>query len=162
LTADASTPSEVWYESLPTVHAATGAILSDDSGRWLLVKSAYRGTWTVPGGVVEAGEAPHECVRREIREEVGIDTGPVRLVAVDWFPAGGGRRRDLAYYLFRVAGAVRRAHIRPLSAEVRDWTFADPRSVASMVDANLARCLAMVAAGGQATPVAYVPGGGAE
>ena len=39
----------------------------------------HAGEWSLPGGVVEAGESLEACVRREMREETGLDVvvGPV-------------------------------------------------------------------------------------
>ena len=61
----------------PTV--AVGAVLIDD-GRLLLVERARppgEGLWAVPGGQVRPGETLVEAVRREVREETGLE------VAVD-------------------------------------------------------------------------------
>ena len=32
----------------------------------------FPNTWCLPGGYVEEGEQPHECIRREIDEEMGV------------------------------------------------------------------------------------------
>jgi 8-oxo-dGTP diphosphatase len=32
----------------------------------------FPNTWCLPGGYLEPGERPHECIRREIEEEMGV------------------------------------------------------------------------------------------
>ena len=45
-------------------------------GRYLLVRQPERkgGKWEFPGGKVEKGETPQECLEREILEELGVDS----------------------------------------------------------------------------------------
>ncbi|PWK88405.1 8-oxo-dGTP diphosphatase [Lentzea atacamensis] len=38
----------------------------------------FPNTWCLPGGYVEQGEQPHECIRREIEEEMGVVLEEVR------------------------------------------------------------------------------------
>ncbi len=53
------------------------AVLVDRQGRYLLARrpagKPYAGYWEFPGGKVESGEAFPEALRRELREELGID-----------------------------------------------------------------------------------------
>ncbi len=68
-------------------------------GSVLLVKSRARSKWQLPGGGVEAGEAPWEAALREVDEETGLAAEIVGL-------AGIYRRNDasLAFvFLARVA-----------------------------------------------------------
>ena len=50
------------------------AVVVSDSGEFLLVRPhGYReGEWTLAGGGVEHGETPHQAMRREIAEELGV------------------------------------------------------------------------------------------
>jgi ADP-ribose pyrophosphatase YjhB (NUDIX family) len=60
--------------------AVSAAIVRD--GRVLIVRRATRpmlGLYTLPGGVVEAGETLEEAVLREIAEETGLTIAPVGL-----------------------------------------------------------------------------------
>ncbi|MCF8884529.1 MAG: NUDIX hydrolase [Aigarchaeota archaeon] len=53
--------------------------------RILIVKRASPpsvGKWSIPGGVIEIGETAEEAVRREVREEVGIDIYDAELLDV--------------------------------------------------------------------------------
>lgn len=45
----------------------------------------YPGMWDVPGGHVEAGETPRECIVREIREEMGLALADFDLFCVREF-----------------------------------------------------------------------------
>jgi ADP-ribose pyrophosphatase YjhB (NUDIX family) len=60
-----------------------GAIVLGLEGRVLLVRRAhdpYGGKWDVPGGFLEEGEAPLDGLRRELREETGLEVEPGRFV----------------------------------------------------------------------------------
>ena len=63
---------------LPSV---TG-IIFDDRDRILLVRQSADGIWSAPGGVIEPGETPADAVVREVWEETGLHSAPVRLFGV--------------------------------------------------------------------------------
>jgi len=45
----------------------------------------YPNTWDVPGGHVEEGETPEECIIREMKEEMGLDLEGFELLSVKEF-----------------------------------------------------------------------------
>jgi len=45
-------------------------------------RTPWYGYWILPGGKLERGESLEDCVKREIKEEVGIDVKIKRLVSV--------------------------------------------------------------------------------
>ena len=70
--------------------SVSAVILQED--RVLLVRHRRLGRWMYPGGYLEADEDPVDGLRREIREELGIDielvcVPPVRHLAVKVLPA---------------------------------------------------------------------------
>jgi len=57
-----------------------GVVFRDD--RILLVREVADGRWTLPGGWADVNQSPTESVVREVLEESGYETRPVKLLAV--------------------------------------------------------------------------------
>lgn len=56
----------------PSYTMGAQARIQRDDGRLLLVKAAYRWRWGMPGGLMDVGESPADCVVREALEETGL------------------------------------------------------------------------------------------
>ena len=67
---------------LPRHSVSVAGIVLDDHGRALLIRRLDNRRWEPPGGVLELGEAIHNGLRREIREETGLDVEPMALSGV--------------------------------------------------------------------------------
>jgi len=81
-------PRAIGLIQTPIVHVVAG-ILRDAQGRILLAQRPagkhLAGSWEFPGGKCEPGESPEVALRRELAEELGIETGAVEpLIAVPW------------------------------------------------------------------------------
>jgi len=108
-----------------------GAVVFDDLGRLLLVQRANppaQGTWSIPGGRVEAGEDAVGAVIREVCEETGLEVEVVREVGtvLRAAPAGG-------HYVIRDFLAVAADPV-PLRAgdDAADARFVAPADLADL------------------------------
>jgi len=64
--------------------AAVGAVVVREN-KILLVKRGYapgKGKWSIPGGVVEAGEGIKDAAKRELEEETGLIGEPIGILWV--------------------------------------------------------------------------------
>ncbi|HNT75676.1 MAG TPA: NUDIX domain-containing protein [Anaerolineae bacterium] len=69
------------------IGVGVGAIIVDDQGRLFLAQRGpqaknERGLWEFPGGAVEFGEQLADALRREIREEYGVEIAVGALLDV--------------------------------------------------------------------------------
>jgi mutator protein MutT len=101
------------YPETPLV--GVGAVVVD-KGRVLLVRRGsepLKGHWSLPGGMLELGEALTAGVVREVQEETGLTVEPVELVELlDRIHRDGERVKYhyvIADYLCRVVGGESKA-----------------------------------------------------
>lgn len=79
-----------YHNSRPT---ASAIIVPE--GKILLCKRAkdpFKGKWDLPGGYLEEKESPEDALRREMREELGIEIKSMKLSSVIgpcYYPFGG-------------------------------------------------------------------------
>jgi 8-oxo-dGTP diphosphatase len=95
----------VYASSKPTASA-----LCVDDGRVLLARRAhppFEGFWDIPGGFLEEGEDPLDGLRRELKEETGLEVEPQRFLGI-WMDRYGGDSTAKAtlnlYWTARVVG----------------------------------------------------------
>lgn len=85
----------------------TAAIIEKD-GKFLIARRAkgkhLESKWEFPGGKIENGESPEECLQRELEEEFGIITAIKNFVAESIFNYGDRTVRLLGYKAEYISG----------------------------------------------------------
>jgi len=101
--------------------ASVGAVIFDEQGQILLLDHVFRpeGGWGIPGGFISKGEQPEAALRRELREEIGIEVQDVELVLARTLPKS---RQIEIYFRARALG-----HAEPCSFEIKSagWFAVD-------------------------------------
>ena len=101
---------------LPTVEVAAAVIEAD--GRYLITrrtKGHLEGFWEFPGGKVRPGETLPDCLRREVREELGVEISVgEKIETVTWhYP-----ERTVVLHFFRCRHA---GEITPQEGQAFEW-----------------------------------------
>jgi 8-oxo-dGTP diphosphatase len=89
--------------------ATTCALVEDDEGRILLARRAvepFKGRWDIPGGFLEEGEHPLDGMRRELREETGLEVEPLEFFGVWTDRYDGDSTAEATLNLYWTARAV--------------------------------------------------------
>lgn len=140
--ATAHARSEAFFATLPRKVVAAAVVCRDDAGRLLVVHDTFQNHWTLPGGVVDAGEDPRAAAVREAWEEAGVvvEAGDVLGVFAGRWPD----RLVLVYQATAVAGAAH--HNAPVHAheiDAVDWIPVEQalHQLAPHVAEQVRRCL---------------------
>jgi 8-oxo-dGTP diphosphatase len=105
----------------------TDCVIFDGKGRVLLIRRGnppFEGAYALPGGFVDIGERVEDACRREVREEVGIKVGDLRLVGVYSDPERDprGHTVSVAFLTVLPGASAPQAGSDAKSAEwVEDW-----------------------------------------
>lgn len=127
-----------YLQSLPRKRSACGVLFVKD-GRLLIVKPTYKEGWSVPGGILEAGESPRAGALRECAEELGIRVQVGPLVVVDWMaetvPGGG----DSVQFLFMGVplSDEDEGQITLPADELAEWRYVALKDVGTFLSPNL-------------------------
>lgn len=81
-----------------------------EAGRLLVVRSRNKKAFYLPGGKIEPGESPADALRREVREELGIDLErPVVLkrYVAPAYGEGEGAMVDMTCFTAQLRGTPR-------------------------------------------------------
>ncbi|MBV9597575.1 MAG: NUDIX domain-containing protein [Chloroflexi bacterium] len=99
------------------------------------------GTWSPPGGHLEFGEDPMDCVTREALEEAGIRLKDLEFFGVtnDVFAEEGRHYMTLFYSAHLESGTPRVCEPRPGSEKMVSVTTAPPNSPAISTPTSVTR-----------------------
>lgn len=106
-------------EDTPRYSVSVAAAVLRDDGRILAVQRRDNRRWEPPGGVLERDEAVEDGLRREVREETGLDVEPERLTGVYQ-----NMSRGIVALVLRCRPLAGQPHETPETARVR-WMTSD-------------------------------------
>ena len=130
---------KAFFATLPRKRMAAGALFFDDAGRVFIVKPTYRAGWLIPGGAVEADEAPSLTCRREVAEELGIAPPIGRLLCVEYLSEYDGYTENVqCIFDGGVLAAELAAQIQLQASELAEGRFVCAEEAARLLNPKLA------------------------
>ena len=110
----------------PRPVATVGALLHNGQGKLLMLRTHKWGhRWGIPGGKIRRGESTEDALRREVKEETGLDIDRIRFVIVqDCIDSHEFLRPEhflLLNYVARVTGGE-----VTLNEEAQDYRWVTP------------------------------------
>jgi ADP-ribose pyrophosphatase YjhB (NUDIX family) len=129
-----------YLASLPKKIMGAGCLFFDKENRILIVKPSYKNTWNLPGGVLEANESPQSGCMREVREEIGIEVKPERLLCIDYTSKTEEAIESLQFIFF--GGFLSQEKIEAIDVatdEINAYQFLQPQQALTLMSKKLSR-----------------------
>lgn len=102
-----------------------GAIIVNEKNQVLLMRRAGTvnnepGYWTKPGGTVEFGEKVVDAVKREIKEEIGVEIECTKFLGYSDHITAEGQHWVAFHYLAHIV-AGEPTNLEPLKCDAIEW-----------------------------------------
>ena len=111
----------------PRHRVGVNIVCLDPQGRILLLNHVYHPQlpWGLPGGWLAAGESPQDGVKRELREETGLEVEVENTLLIE--------RSHLANHIeiifLAFVGEAEAKRARPISREINDLRWFEPQEL---------------------------------
>jgi 8-oxo-dGTP diphosphatase len=115
------------------VRTAVVAVVKNPDGKVLLTKRAippYLGKWVMPGGKVDLGEPITSALKREVREEVGLEVHVEGLI--DIYEIVPSNEHAEHYVILYYLASPKSGDLTPNEGEVSEVIWADRKAVSRM------------------------------
>jgi 8-oxo-dGTP diphosphatase len=96
------------------------------------VDQALAGYWEFPGGKLECGENPQQCVVRELREELGVETHAAEIIIEARYDYDGG-----AINLIAVQTTILTGDLVPTVHDALEWVRVDELLLKELAPADI-------------------------
>ena len=133
---------EEYAAMLPKKQIGTAVLFFNTKGELLILKPDYKDGWLVPGGSTDDNESPLHCAIRETKEEIGLNVTELQLVGV-YYGLKKGFFTDSLKFIFSGGTLTddQIAQIKLQKDELKEYIFASPEKVLSMVSPSLKKSI---------------------
>ncbi len=124
------------------IFRVTAAVIKKD-GKILIAKrrigDRHGGRWEFPGGKIDVGETPEECLKRELKEELGIEAEIGELICSSSFKYMFVPLELLVYKVRHISGKFRALDhdelrwVEPAELAKYDFVKADQKVVKKLM-----------------------------
>jgi len=107
--------------------ATVGALVVGPTGHILIAKTTkWRGSWGVPGGKVDWGETLEAALKREFREEVGLNLYDIRYALLQEAVCDAQFYKEAHFILINYYARCDQDTIVP-NEEIEEWAWVTPQ-----------------------------------
>lgn len=128
-------PAEEYYNSLPRKITSSAVLLFKDD-KILILETNYQKSWSIPGGVVESGEAFLQAAIRETMEEIGCEVIIKRLLCID-YGIGSDISGDATHLIFY--GDIGDQQVKPCNDEIISYSWLEANVAIPMLSNALGK-----------------------
>lgn len=135
---------KIYLNRLSKKRMGAGCLFFDEQEKMLILKPTYKNHWLLPGGVIENNESPRQACIREVKEEIGLDCQPIKLLCVDYVSDRIHQMESVFVFLGQIISHETQIYLS--EAEISTYQFLEPSIALSMLgipsQKRLEQCLA--------------------